>query len=314
MTERRNERVVYLNGEIVPESQATLSFRDAGFVYGDGLLDTARTFRGEVFRLKQHIDRLYDTLAYVRIDPGMTKEQMTDATDHVVAMNRHLLGPDDDYWVSQRISRGQIPVDGETPARDEATVVIECTPLPLRARAPMYRDGIDAVISSLRRVPPSALSPNAKTNNYMNMRLAQREVTSYAPGSWAVLLDENGNVCEGAGCNIFIVKADVVATPSTDYILAGITRDAVLELRRHNDIPVEERTVSLHQAWIADEAFFASSALCVCPLRSLNGRTYGAVPGPVTKRLMDLFAEVVGVDYVAQYLKHLSDTPPDAGF
>ena len=210
------------------------------------MFDTARTFRGEVFRLKQHIERLYDTLSYVRIDPGISKEAMTEATAQVVTMNRHLLGPEDDYWVSQRISRGQIQVDGEELDRAGATVLIECTPLPLRARAPMYRDGIDAVVSSLRRTPPSALSPNAKINNYMNMMLAQREVGSFAPGSWAVLLDENGNICEGAGCNIFIVKGGVVATPPTDYILAGITRGVVLGLCRDNGIPVEERTVSLH--------------------------------------------------------------------
>lgn len=298
----------------MPESQASISFRDTGFVYGDAVFDTARTFGGRIFRLKEHIDRLYDTLAYVRIDPVLNKEEMTKTTEQIVEMNRHLLDPDDDYWISQRISRGQIVVDREEPARVGATVLIECTPLPLKARASMYRDGIDAVVSSLRRTPPSALSPNAKVNNYMNMMLAQREVESYAPGSWAVLLDDNGDICEGAGCNVFTVKGGIVATPSTDYILAGITRGVVLELCRDSGIPVEERAISLHQAWIADEVFFSSSALCICPVRSLNGQCYGAVPGPVTRRLMDSFTDLVGVDYVAQYLKHAGDAVADASF
>ncbi len=303
-----------MNGEILPESQASISFRDTGFVYGDAVFDTARTFGGRIFRLKEHVDRLYDTLAYVRIDPGLDKEEMIQTTERIVEMNRHLLGPDDDYWVSQRISRGEIVVDREEPARIGATVLIECTPLPLKARAPMYRDGIDAVISSLRRTPPSALSPNAKVNNYMNMMLAQREVGSLAPGSWAVLLDENGDICEGAGCNVFTVKGGVVTTPPTEYILAGITRGVVLELCRENGIPVEERAVSLHQAWIADEVFFSSSALCICPVRSLNGQAYGAVPGPLTGRLMGLFKDMVGTDFVAQYLKHAGDTDANASF
>lgn len=314
MTELRNERVAALNGEIMPESRVLLSFRDTGFIYGDAVFDTARTFGGKPFRLKQHIDRLYETLRYVRIDPGVGKEKMTEQTEKVLEMNRHLLGPNEDYWVSQRISRGLSPVDGEERAYDGATVVIECTPLPLRARAAMFRDGIDAVVSSLRRTPPEALSPNAKTNNYMNMMLAQREVQSYAAGAWAVLLDTNGNVCEGAGCNIFIVKDGVVVTPTTEFILAGVTRGAALDLCRDKGVPVEERNLSLHEVYTSDEAFFTSTSLCICPLRSMNGQTFPANPGPVTKKLMDAFSEMVGMDYVAQYLDHLSGEARGTGF
>lgn len=309
-----NERVVYLNGEIVPESRALLSFRDTGFVYGDAVFDTGRTFGGKGFQLKEHIDRLYETLTYVRIDPGMSKEEMLAKTEEVLAINAQLLGPDEDYWVTQRVSRGISPVDGEVPERDGATVLIECMPLPLRARAGMFRDGIDAVVSSLKRTPPSALSPNAKTNNYMNMMLAQREVASYAPGAWAVLLDETGNICEGAGCNIFVVKNGTVYTPSTDYILDGITRQAAIALCRKADIPLVERPLSLHNVAIADEAFFTSTSLCICPLRSFNGQKFGAAPGRVTKSLMDGFSKMVGYDYVGQYLKHLSDDEVGTGF
>jgi len=314
MTQLRNERVVSLNGEIVPESQALLSFRDTGFIYGDAVFDTARTFNGKPFRLKEHIDRLFETLRYVRIDPGMTRAEVTEQTEKVLEMNRHLLGPNEDYWVSQRISRGLSPVDGEERAYEGATVVIECTPLPLRARAAMFRDGIDAVVAALRRTPPEALSPNAKTNNYMNMMLAQREVQSYAAGSWAVLLDVNGNVCEGAGCNIFVVKDGVVSTPTIEFILAGITRGAAIELCRDQGIRIEERNVSLHEVYTADEAFFTSTSLCICPLRSLNGQAFPACPGPVTERLMAAFSEMIGMDYVAQYLDHLSGQERGTGF
>lgn len=314
MTAQANERVVYLNGEIVPESRATISFRDTGFVYGDAVFDTARTFGGKPFRLQEHIDRLYETLTYVRIDPGLPKEEMLAKTEEVVSLNASLLGPNQDYWVTQRVSRGLSPVDGEPAARTGATVLIECMPLPLKARAAMARDGIDAVVSSLTRTPPSALSPNAKTNNYMNMMLAQREVAAYAPGSWAVLLDENGNLCEGAGCNLFLIKDGKVSTPTTDYVLNGVTRQAVLELCRDNGIPVEERTLTLHHAAVADEAFFTSTSLCICPLRSLNGQAFPSVRGPVTQRLTDLFADLVGFDYVGQYLANLDSDNVGTGF
>lgn len=314
MQTRANERTVFLNGDFLPESRALLSFRDTGFVYGDSVFDTARTFNGTLFRLDAHIDRLFDSLRYCRLEAGMDRQDIVDATEEVVARNRPLLGPNEDFWVSQRISRGVMPLDGEPPIQDGPTVVIECTPLPLRARAPMFRDGIDAVIAPLRRVPPEALSPNAKINNYMNAMLAQREVAAVKPGAWALQLDMQGNIAEGIGCNVFFVSRGTVYTPPTDFILPGVTRAAVLELCRANGIPVEERPVSLHEAASAAEAFFSSTSLCVCPVRSLNGRGYLGTAGPVTKRVMDLFKDLVGMDFAAQYLAHLRDGPTRTGF
>ena len=310
----QNERVVYLNGQIVPESRALLSFRDAGFVYGDAVFDTARTFNGKLFKLKEHIDRLYETLAYVRIDVPLTRQEMIDATEDVAARNRALLSENEDYWVSQRISRGVPALDGEPPIQDGPTIVIECMPLPLRARAPMFRDGIDAVIAPLKRISPDALSPNAKTNNYMNAMLAQREVTAIRPGAWALQLDRDGHIAEGIGCNVFFVHEGVVVTPTTEFVLPGVSRAVAIDLCRELDIPISEQTVSMHKATTASEAFFTSTSLCLCPVRSLNGRPYLGVAGPVVKRLMDGFKEKVGMDYAAQYLAHLRDGPAGPGF
>ena len=314
MTAPATERVVYLNGEIVPESRAAISFRDTGFVYGDAVFDTARTFGGKPFRLGDHIDRLYETLAYVRIDPGLTKTEMMSWTEEVVARNAPLLEPDQDYWVTQRVSRGVSPVDGEIPDRTGPTVLIECMPLPLKARASMFRDGIDAVVASQIRTPPTALSPAAKTNNYMNFMLAQREVGSFAAGAWAVLLDQNGNLCEGPGCNIFLIKDGVVSTPTPDFILCGVTRQVVIELCRDNGIELVERNLSLHDAAVADEAFFTSTSLCICPVRSLNGQNFPAMPGPMTTRLTSLFADLAGFDFTAQYLANLGNQDTGTGF
>ncbi len=310
-----NERVAYINGEFLPESRALLSFRDAGFIYGDAVFDTARTFKGKIFRLEEHLDRLMHSLSYTRIDAGVSKDELRAVTEELVERNRHLLEPDQDYWVSQRISRGLMVVDGEPVGHDGATVVVECTPLPLKARAPMFRDGIDAVIAPLKRVPPEALSPNAKINNYMNAMLAQREVTAVRPGGWALQLDMNGNLAEGIGANFFVVVDGTVVTPTTEFILPGVSRAVAIELCHDLGIPVEERDVSLHTAAVAEEAFFTSTSLCLCPLRSLNGRTYAGNPGPVTKRLMEGFSKLVGMDYVEQYLANLrEDAGADTGF
>ena len=130
-----SERVAYVNGHIVPESEAVVSIRDRGFLSGDAVFDTTRTFGGRIFRLDEHLDRFFNSLKYMRIDPGLTKDDFARLTMEVLRANVPLLDDDDDYWVSQRVSRG-VRVDGV----DRQTVVIECAPLPFKARARYYRD------------------------------------------------------------------------------------------------------------------------------------------------------------------------------
>jgi branched-chain amino acid aminotransferase len=297
-------RVAYLNGEFVPEGEAKISIRDAGVVYGDGVFDTARTFDGRLFRMREHMDRLADSLAYARIDAGAGMDELLAATEDLVARNEAVRRPGEDWWVTVRVTSGQQAFDGEPVANTGATVMIDSVPLPLRARANFFRDGIAAVIPGRRRVHPEALSPNAKTNNYMNMLIAQREVTAVSPGAWALMLDVNGDIAEGPGSNIFVVKDGVVVTPTRDYVLAGISRAVVIELCRDLGIECREETLGVHAAMVADEAFFTSTSLCACPVATLNGARFrGGVPGPVTRRIMDAFADLVGMDYVGQYLQ-----------
>jgi branched-chain amino acid aminotransferase len=115
MPTRSNERIAYHNGDFVPESRALVPFRDRGFLYGDAVFDTARTFRHRPFRLAEHVERLFRSLRYLRIDPGLSPAEMQAVTESVLERNLHLLGPDDDYWVSQRVSRGIAAIDGEEP-------------------------------------------------------------------------------------------------------------------------------------------------------------------------------------------------------
>lgn len=309
------DRVAYVNGKIVPENEASVSIRDAGFVYGYAVFDTARTFGTKLFRLEEHVDRLYQSLKYTRIDPGLSKAEMIAATENVVATNLPHLREGEDYWVTQRITSGIGALDGEAPQQQGATVVIESVPLPLRARASLFKDGIKAVVSSRRKTAPDALSPNAKTNNYMNMMLAQKEVSEMSPGGWALMLDQNGNIAEGAGCNFFMVRDGEVLTPTTEYILAGVSRQAVIELCQSNGIPVRETNISIKDAMTADEGFFTSTSLCVCPVQSFNAVPIGdqAVPGPITRKIMEAFSDLVDYDYVAQYLRFLGNSPASTG-
>ena len=297
------ERVAYLSGEIVPESQARVSINDRGFLYGDAVFDTTRTFGHRIFKLREHLDRLYSSLKYMRIEPGLSKDAMADLTMEVLEANLPLLDEDDDYWVSQRVTRG---VRG-APGGIGPTVVIECYPLPFAERASYYRDGIPVVTPSIRRTPPESMSPRAKVHNYINLIQAELEVKAQDPGAWAILLDTNGNVCEGNGSNIFIVKDGALLTPKEQYILGGVSRQTTIELAHELNIEVQQADLDLFDAYTADEVFLTSTSLCICPVSSVNGSSTGdgAVPGPVTDRLQKAYSGLVGFDVVGQYLSRL---------
>ena len=219
MSSNTNERMAWFNGELMPESDVRISFRDRGWLFGDTAFDVARTFGGKPFKLREHVDRLYRTLAYLQIDPGMDADAMYQVSERVVEANAPLLSPDRDYWVGQRISRGLMPVDGEEVETPGPTVVVDCTPLPLSSRAVDFRDGIEVVVPSVRRTPPESMSPRAKMCNYINLILGDLEARSRNPRAWAVLLDTAGHLAEGLGSNFFIVRDGVLLTPRADFVL-----------------------------------------------------------------------------------------------
>ena len=302
-----NERVAWFNGKIVRESEVVIPFRDQGFLRGDAVFDMTRSFNGKAFRLTEHIARLYRSLRYLDIDPGLAPAEMAVISEDVLDRNLHLLGPGEDYWLAQRISRGVNRVPGDNWDHYGPNVIIECIPLPLRERAKQFRDGIDVVTPSLRRTPPDSLSPRAKMHQYLNLVLADREVKAQNPSAWAVLLDANGNLSEGQGSNIFLVRDGGLLTPKEKYVLPGVSRQTVIDLACRAEIPFEENDIDLYDAYTADECFLTSTSLCICGVRSLNGRTFAAdrVPGPITQRLIEAYKQLVECDFVAQYLQRL---------
>jgi len=302
-----NQRVAWFNGKFVRESEVVIPFRDQGFLRGDAVFDMTRSFNGKAFRIDEHVARLYRSLRYLDIDPGLSQSEMAAVSEEVLTRNRHLLGPGEDYWLAQRISRGVSRVSGDNWDHYGPNVIVDCVPLPLRERAKHFRDGIEVVTPSLRRTPPDSLSPRAKMHQYLNLVLADREVKAQNPDAWAVLLDVNGNLAEGQGSNIFLVRDGGLTTPRERFVLPGISRQATIDLARQLGIPFEEQDVDLYDAYTADECFLTSTSLCICGVRSLNGRTFGTgrVPGPITRRLTDAYKEMVGCDFVAQYLARI---------
>src|SRR5205823_4972549 len=268
-----------------------------------------------VFKLAEHVERLYRSLRYLRIDPGLTQDAMIEITGEVVRRNLPLLDPDEDYWVTQRVSRGLDPSAREIWPQDGATVIVECVPLPLRERATLYRDGIRVMTPSVRRTPPEALSPRVKTHNYLNLIAGGLEVSAQDPGAWALLLDTSGNLAEGLGSNIFLVHKGTLLTPREQAVLSGISRETVIDLAREAGLEVVEKDIDLYDAYNADEAFLTSTSLCIRPIASVNGAKIGGttvdaaggvkvhVPGPVTRQLTEAYCRYVDFDFVSQYLK-----------
>jgi branched-chain amino acid aminotransferase len=300
------DRIAYFNGRFVPEREVLVPFRDRGFKYGDAVFDTTRTFGHRPFKVAEHVERLYRSLRYLRIDPGLTPARMIEITAEVLRQNLPLLEPDDDFWVTQRVSRGLDPPHRDTWNQQGATVIVECVPLPLRERAPLYRDGIRVITPSVRRTPPQSLSPRVKTHNYLNMIAGDLEVRAQDPAAWAVLLDTAGNLAEGLGSNIFLISKGTLLTPREQTVLSGISRETVIALAGEAGITVVEKDLDLYDAYNADEAFLTSTSLCVCPITSVNGVRIGAVvPGPLTRQLTEAYCRFVDFDFVGQYLKRL---------
>ena len=307
INKKDSERTVYFNGNYIPESQAKVPFRDRSFKYGDGVFDMTRTFGHKIFKIKEHVDRLYQSLNYMDIHINLSKKEMIDISNKVLEINLPLIDNKEDYWVGQRISRGTDKVGGEQWDIDGGpTIIVECAPLPLKPRASLYETGIKVWTPSVRRTPFQSMSPRAKTHNYINLILGDNEVKNIDEEAWAVLLDINGNLTEGMGSNIFTVSNNILYTPKTQSVLGGISRETVVNLARKIGIKVIEKDIEIFEAINSDEMFLTSTSLCVCPVSFFNGKKIGEnIFGPITKSLIKAYTDFVEFDFVSQYLDNL---------
>jgi branched-chain amino acid aminotransferase len=162
-------RTAYFNGRLVPETEVVIPYRDRSFNRGDGCFDMTRTFDGRIFRLAEHVERLYRSLRYLRIDIGLEPKEIVAISEEVVQRNEQLRAAAGDWWLAQRVSRGVDAIGDEGWAHTGPQIIVDCTPLPLKTRAPQFRDGIDVVVPSIRRIPPSMLSPRASSPSILLM-------------------------------------------------------------------------------------------------------------------------------------------------
>jgi branched-chain amino acid aminotransferase len=306
-----SEKIVYLNGAFVPESEAKVSVLDSGFNAGDGVYDVTRTFAHQPFRLRDHTARLFRSLRYTRIDCGLSMEQMEQATLAVLERNGPTLAKDEEVAIWQVVSRGMRSSRGNH-SLGKATVAIYCISIGFEEFARDYLDGVKLVIPSTRRIPPQCLEPKAKINNKMNHNMAIFEARQVDPHAIPLMLDLDGNISESNAHNFFLVLDGKLCTPLNKNVLDGITKQVVHELAANLEIEVVEGNFTAYDAYNAEEAFLASTSPTILPVQSINGvRPTQEIPGPMTRRLIQAWNELVGLDIVDQALRHLESTERD---
>jgi branched-chain amino acid aminotransferase len=279
---------VYIDGTFYSPADAKISVFDHGLLYGDGVFEGICVYGGRVFRLDEHLKRMYESAKTIGLHIPLTVEQFKSAVVETVRRNRLKEG-----YVRPVVTRGVGKLGLDPKNCEKATIIIipqnaESYPLLTAGRKPAR-----AIISSIRRTPSYCLPASAKTLNYLNNILAKQQAT-YADVDEAIMLDWRGFVSEGTGDNLFIVRHGILLTPPLHAsVLGGITRQVVQEAARALDIGLEERELTIHELYNADEAFFASTSLEIQSCVEIDGRVVGdGTEGPMTKRIREKFNEI----------------------
>jgi branched-chain amino acid aminotransferase len=284
------EQWIYMNGDFVTREQATVSVFDHGYLYGDGIFEGIRAYDGCVFKLKEHLVRLYESAKSIMLHIPLSIEEMENAVVETLKRN-HLQSA----YIRLVVSRGAGDLGLDPNLCHEANVIIIAERLKLFP-AELYEKGLKVVTVATRRNPADTLNPKIKSLNYLNSILARLEAEQ-AGASEALILNHEGYVCEGSGDNVFIVKNGTVITPPT-YLgaLEGITRNTIIEICHHLGIPCEEKPFTRHDVYVADEVFLTGTAAEVIPVIEVDRRVIGqGVPGGMTKRLTEEFRKLTTV-------------------
>src|SRR6266403_96798 len=281
------EAKIYIDGKFYSEPNAKISVFDHGLLYGDGIFEGIRFYNGRVFRLEEHLDRLWDSARSICLEVPMSKREMTEALLETIRQNDLR-----DGYIRLLVTRG-VGNLGLNPAQcKRASVII------IAATVSLYpenasRNGLTVVTCATRRTSPSALNPAVKSLNYLNNVMARIEA-NLAGADEALMLNDQGNVAECTADNVFVIKRGQIFTPPiTAGALRGITRAVVFEIAAELGVKVTEADITRHDVFVADECFLTGTAAEIVPVIKADGRVIGnGKPGPITTRMMARFHEI----------------------
>jgi branched-chain amino acid aminotransferase len=278
---------IYIDGEFYDKENAKISVFDHGLLYGDGVFEGIRFYNGRVFRLDEHIDRLFDSARAICLKVGLDKTAMTKAVLETIRLNELR-----DGYVRLVVTRGSGDLGLNPNLCPKATVFIIASKITLYSED-KYVNGLDVVTCATRRIPHGALSPMVKSLNYLNNIMAKIEAQIAGAGE-GLMLNEQGFVSECTGDNIFTIKNGAIYTPPiSSGALAGVTRNVVFEIAAEMGISIQEPNMTRYDIYTADECFLTGTAAEVIPAVKLDTRPIGdGTPGPLTKKLIARFREL----------------------
>jgi branched-chain amino acid aminotransferase len=281
------KRQIYINGQMVPREKAVISVFDHGLLYGDGVFEGLRSYGGKIFRLREHVTRLWESAQVICLEIPMTQEEMCEAMDSSLRINKI-----EDGYIRAIVTRGAgtLGLDHDKCSNPQVIIIADAVAL---YPDELYEQGLEIVTTSITRSPPTALNPRIKSLNYLNNILAKIEGLR-AGCVEALMLNHKGEVAECTGDNIFLVRHGELLTPSLDAgILAGITRQAVMELARERGIEVLEMALTQYDVYVAQECFLTGTAAEVVPVVKVDDRVIGSgKPGPITVDLKERFHQL----------------------
>jgi branched-chain amino acid aminotransferase len=279
---------IYINGKLFDKAEAKVSVYDHGLLYGDGVFEGIRIYAGKVFRLREHVERLYESARHIHLDIPLSREAMTQAVLDTVRANDKQEG-----YIRLLVTRGAgtLGLDPRKTSDPQVIVIVDDISL---YPTELYEKGMEIVTAATIRNHPNALNPRIKSLNYLNNILAKIE-GARAGCSEALMLNHKGEVAECTGDNVFVVKRGLLRTPPPDAgILEGVTRNAVIELARAAGIPFQEATLTRHDIYAADECFLTGTAAEVIAVVKCDDRVIGSgKPGPITRQLRERFHQLV---------------------
>ena len=285
-----NPMYVYINGELIPQEKATVSVFDHGFVYGDGAFEGLRVDNWVIFRLDEHIDRLYRSAQYLKFQIPISKDEMKKAIAKTVRKSKLR-----DGYLRPIVTRGQGPLGVEASRNLSKPTIVIIPQIRKKFDDHIRLDvGVRAIIASTRRTPAQCVDPQVKSCNYINNILAKMEAWD-ASVDMAIMLGVDGFVSEGATENIFVVRNGILKTPMTISALDGITRREVIELVHKNGIPFMETNLTAYELYAADEVFLTGTLTELLPVTQIDGRVIGSgKAGPITRLLETKLRGMIG--------------------
>ena len=278
---------IYLDGAFVDEEEAKVSVFDHGVLYGDGIFEGIRAYNGRVFKLNEHVDRLFNGSRAIMLEPPVSKEEMKEIV--LETLRRNSLK---DAYIRLVVTRGKGDLGLDPDKCPKPTMFCIAAGIQLYPEE-LYENGLEVVTVPTRRNTPETVNPQMKSLNYLNSIMAKLEA-KLAGVEEAIMINNEGYVAEATGDNIFIIrKGRLVTPPAFLGILEGVTRNTVMELAEKRNIPVEERIFTRYDIYSADECFLTGTAAEVIPVTKVDGRTIGSgKPGEITRTLIKDYKEL----------------------